>query len=283
MLALAVLTLAAAGCASRSVRPVAPAMTEGRTAGGIAYDVRGSGPTVVLVHGGILDRRMWDAEADAWASQFRVVRYDLRGHGKSADITAPFSPVDDLAAVLDAVGAERAHLVGLSKGGQVALDFALAQPGRVDRLVLAGASPSGMRFTEPLPGLDSLLAAVRRGDAERAAAIAAGMPAFAAPPHRAEWVRSLVTSNARVFRQSPTAEQPLTPAAMTRLADVRAPTLIIVGDSDSRDILAAADSLAAGVRGARRVTVHGAGHLVNVWAPSEFDRTVRGFLGRDAP
>ena len=208
----------ATGCASLSARA---AVTEGRTSDGISYDVRGSGPTVVLIHGGVLDRRMWDHEAEAWASQFRVVRYDLRGHGKSADLTVPYSSVDDLASVLDATGASRAHLVGLSKGGQVALDFALTHPNRVDRLVLVAAAPSGARGTERVPGVDSLVAAVRRGGVEHAAAAAADMPAFAAPPNRAEWVRSLVMANARLFRQSPRAERPIAPPAMTRLGEDR--------------------------------------------------------------
>jgi pimeloyl-ACP methyl ester carboxylesterase len=81
MIGRCVALLALTACASVSTKP---AITEGRTAGGIAYDVRGSGPTVVLIHGGVLDRRMWDREADAWSSRFRVVRYDLRGMGKSA-------------------------------------------------------------------------------------------------------------------------------------------------------------------------------------------------------
>ena len=259
-------------------RPVAREPVEGRTASGIAYDVRGSGPTVVLIHGGILDRRMWNNEAHEWASRFRVVRYDLRGHGRSDNITTPFSAIDDLASVLDAVGARRAHLVGLSLGSRVALDFALTHPDRVDRLVLAGPFPSGMPVTERIPGLDSLIAAATRGDVQRAAAVTADMPAFAAPPDKAMWVRSIVMSNARVYGQSPTAERQLSTPAMLRLADVRAPTLIILGDREGRDIKAAADSLARGIHGAQRVVVPGAGHLVNVWAEGEFSRIVTAFL-----
>jgi 3-oxoadipate enol-lactonase len=267
--------LALTACASVSANR---GPTEGRTTGGIAYDVRGSGPTVVLLHGGVLDRRMWDREADAWASRFRVVRYDLRGMGKSADVTGPFSSGDDLAAVLDAVGAPRAHLVGLSLGAGVALDFTLTHPERVERLVLAGPFPGGAQATELPAGIDSLMAAASRGDVDRAAALAAGMPAFAAPPDKAEWVRSLVMANARLFRQSPTAERRMSPPAMARLAEVRAPTLVIVGENDVRDIRVAADSIAAGIRNAQLVRVPRAGHLVNVWQPDVFTSTVMRFL-----
>jgi pimeloyl-ACP methyl ester carboxylesterase len=270
------LSLVAAACTP--VRTTTAAVEEGRTASGIAYDVRGAGPAVVLIHGAVLDRRMWDHEASNWATHFRVVRYDLRGHGQSADIGEPYSPLDDLAAVLDATGVPRAHVVGLSKGSQVALDFAIAHPDRVDRLVLAGAAPSGFRPTERVPGTDSLVAALRRGDIEAAGAVAASMPAFAAPPDRAAWIRSIVMANARLFRQSPTAERPLTPPALGRLREVGAPTLIVVGERDSRDVIAASDSLARGIQNARRVTVPDAGHLVNVYSPDVFDRVVRGFL-----
>jgi pimeloyl-ACP methyl ester carboxylesterase len=124
------------------------------------------------------------------------------------------------------------------------------------------------------------MAAANRGDVERAAALAAGMPAFAAPPDKAEWVRGLVMANARLFRQSPRAERRLSPPAMARLNEVRVPTLIIVGDRDSRDILIAADSLTVSIRDAQRVTVPNAGHLVNVWEPAAFDRAVVSFLER---
>ncbi len=258
--------------------PVAREPVEGKTASGIAYDVRGSGPTVVLIHGGILDRRMWNEEAHEWAPRFRVVRYDLRGHGQSDNISGPFSAVDDLAAVLDAVRASRAHLVGLSLGSRVALDFALTHPRRVDRLVLAGPFPSGMPVTERVPGLDSLIAAARRGDTQRAAAITADMPAFAVPPDKVLRVRSIVMSNARVYAQSPTAERQLSTPAIQRLGEVRTPTLIILGDGEGRDIKAGADSLLKGIRGAQRVVVPGAGHLVNVWAGREFTRVVTAFL-----
>jgi pimeloyl-ACP methyl ester carboxylesterase len=254
------------------------AATEGRTAGGIAYDVRGAGPTVVLIHGGVLDRRMWDHEAEALAPHFRVVRYDLRGMGKSADIAAPFSSSDDLAAVLDVVSAPRAHLVGLSLGSRVALDFALTHPDRVDRLVLAGPFPSGAVSTERPPYMDSLVAAARRGDVDRAAEILADSPVMEVPPRRIVWMRGIVLDNAKLFRQSPTAERPLAPPALARLAEVHAPTLIIVGQRDARDILHAADTLYAGIRGAQRVKVANAPHLVNVWEPDLFTWAVTQFL-----
>lgn len=253
-------------------------IARGTTRGGIAYDVRGSGAPVVLIHGAVLDRRMWDREANALATRFRVIRYDLRGHGASPDISNPFDPSDDLLSVLDAVGATRAHLVGLSAGSRVALDFVLTHPDRVDRLVLASAAPSGFAMTERAAYMDTLVAALQSGDVERGAVILAGSPVMAVPADKADWVRGIVVTNARLFRQSPTAERRLQPPALSRLGEVRAPTLIIVGERDSRDMRRAADTLSMGIRGARREIVPGAMHLVNLWAPELFTKLVTDFL-----
>src|ERR1051325_10852567 len=92
---------------------------------GIYFEEKGSGPAVVLIHGGQLDRRMWDAQFDELAKEFRVVRYDLRGFGKSPPPTKGFSNEDDLARLMDRLKIKRARFVGLSLGAAVAVDFAI--------------------------------------------------------------------------------------------------------------------------------------------------------------
>jgi 3-oxoadipate enol-lactonase len=252
----------------------------GRTPGGISWEATGSGPAVVLITGANLDRRMWDEQVPALSGRFRIIRYDIRAHGASADVTGPFSMPDDLLEVLDAAGAPRAHLVGLSLGSRVALDFTLVHPDRVDRLVLAGPWPSGAVSQERAPWMDSMMAALRARDIDRAVVVVAESPVFAVPPGRAAWMREMVIANGRLFRQDPRAERPLQPPAFGRLAEVKRPTLIIVGDHDSPDIQRVADSLSRGISGARKVVVPGAGHIVNVWAPELFNRTVLEFLSR---
>src|SRR5687768_18305012 len=98
----------------------------GRTKSGIAYDVQGKGPAVVLLTGSNLDRRMWAREAEWLASTHTVVRYDLRAHGASDTAKAPFSHLDDLVSVLDELDIRAAALIGLSAGSTIALDAALA-------------------------------------------------------------------------------------------------------------------------------------------------------------
>jgi pimeloyl-ACP methyl ester carboxylesterase len=131
----------------------ATASTEGvlaRPGARLAYQVTGSGSAVVLVHGFWLDLRMWDPQVEQLAARFQVVRYDCRGFGASG----PFDPAVgythscDLLALLDHLGIDAAVLIGLSFGGRVAFQTALAAPDRVRALVLADAVLDGSAGTE---------------------------------------------------------------------------------------------------------------------------------------
>src|SRR5688572_21250205 len=136
----------------------------GKTATGIAYDVRGSGPVIVLLTGSNLDRRMWDREA-AWLSKTHtVVRYDLRAHGQSDTVTAPFSMLGDLIGLMDTLKIQKATLIGLSAGSTIALDAALEHPDRVERIVLAGPAPSGYIPKVQPPFVPDLMAALKAAD-----------------------------------------------------------------------------------------------------------------------
>lgn len=109
----------------------------------LAYDEAGSGPAVVLVHAGLADRRMWDHQFDVLAERYRVVRYDLRGYGASGDADGTGTHHEDLLALMDALGIERAALVGCSYGGMYAVDSALTAPERVTSLALICSGMSG--------------------------------------------------------------------------------------------------------------------------------------------
>src|SRR5262249_33479492 len=127
---------------------------------------------LVLVHAGICDRRMWEPQMASFAQHFRVVAYDLRGFGQTDTPAGPYSHAADLAGLLDALGLERAHLLGCSRGGGVALDLALAQPERVSALVLVSSAPSGYQPPQPVfqsPQWPAVIAAFDAGDLERAA------------------------------------------------------------------------------------------------------------------
>ena len=117
--------------------------------GRLYYREAGEDPPVILLHGGYLDHRMWDGQVQTLARDHRVVRYDIRSHGRSSAEEVPFSDVEDLGALMDALAIPRATLVGLSMGGFIAADFALARPERVVSLVLVGPGISGGTFDSP--------------------------------------------------------------------------------------------------------------------------------------
>ena len=270
-----VATLAFAGFPSAQVR-------DGRTAGGISYDVRGSGPPVVLIHGFSLDRRMWTDQVDALESEFQVIRYDLRGHGRSAPPAEPYSAYDDLAAVLDALGLTRATLVGLSAGAQVAIDFAIAYPDRVDRLVLSGPGLSGYVPDDPMTWAAAPFEAAAAGEPERAARLWLETPIMTlhGNPAAAPVVEAIVLDNATLFGYASNPDQPLDPPALGRLGEIDCPVLILVGERDMPHITDVALLLSRGVPGAELVTVPGAGHLLNLDARDQFNERLLAFLSR---
>ena len=248
----------------------------GKTTGGIAFDVRGSGPVVVLLTGSNLDRRMWAREAEWLSKTYTVVRYDLRAHGESDTATAEFSHLADLVGVLDALKIEKATLIGLSAGAFIALDAALDLPSRVERIVLAGPGVSGYTGKVPPSFPQEMYAAIQAKDYRRVSEFLLKSPVFAVAPESQALVRQMVTENERLWtvdRALMKSQQP----AFGRLDQVRVSTLVIVGENDifQRDH---ADVLAARVPGARLVVVPSGTHIVNLSSPTEFEAAVSAFL-----
>ena len=114
--------------------------------GKLYYEITGQGHALVLIHGGQLDRRMWDDQFRFFGSKYKVIRYDVRGFGNSPAAAEPYSDKEDLAALLKFLKVEKAYIAGLSLGGRIAIDFAIAHPEMVDALVLAGPGLSGFSF-----------------------------------------------------------------------------------------------------------------------------------------
>jgi len=252
----------------------------GRTSTGLWFAQQGRGPALVLVHGSNLDSRSFDWIVSPLAEGRRVVVMDLRFHGRSTDPGGPVSWEGDLLEVLDALHLERAALLGHSLGAQVVVDFALAHPERVERLVVVGPSVSGYVSDAMPAGFDAVLRAARAGDMNGAAAAMAEMPAMGlvAAVERGPFVRRLFQDNAGLFRQDPSRLVRPSPPATERLAQLRAPLLVLVGDADLTSAPKVADLLAERVRGTRRVTLPRCGHLAPVDCPDQVVRAVASFL-----
>ncbi len=130
--------------------------------GRLYYEVDWSGPSLVLIHAGFLDRRMWDEQFQLFTKHFRVIRYDVRGYGKSDRPKSNFSDYKDLYSLLSHLGLRTTHIVGVSNGGRIALDFAVEYPQMVRSLVLVGTGVKGRKVSDPEEEKD--LGRVRRSD-----------------------------------------------------------------------------------------------------------------------
>jgi pimeloyl-ACP methyl ester carboxylesterase len=244
--------------------------------------VYGSGAhPIVFLQGAQLPCEMWEEQAQAFAREHLVVLYDVRGFGKSGPTGEPFAHENDLRALLDALAIDRATLVGLSLGGRIAVEFAIEHPERVEALVLVGAGLTGFPYEEPdPPWRQRIHAAIEAKDGRRAAEAWLGsgyMEPAMADPEVAPRVRELALANAGAWLQ-PDSEVPPDPPAIRRLADVRCPTLVVVGSRDVPKILAIADHLEREIPGAHKSVMTGCGHVPNLERPAEFDKIVRGFL-----
>ncbi len=251
----------------------------------IHYERSGSGFPLLLIHAGIADSRMWEPQAKAWVNQFDMIRPDLRGFGDSELPPAPYSNRADLIGLLDHLGVDRAHVIGCSMGGTVAIDLALEHPERVERLVLVAGGVSGSNLGEADAALfGDIEAADKAGDLD--AVNRAEVRLWVDGPRRPEGsapaaVRDLVLDmNGRSLHTDWAAaeHQSLDPPAIGRLGDIKAPTLVIVGDEDLPHASANADVIISKVPGARRASIKDAAHLPSLERPDEFNRLVLDFL-----
>ncbi len=245
------------------------------------YEIAGSGEPLVFIHGFSLDTRMWDDQWEFFARRYRVIRYDVRGFGKSSlPGMEPYAQADDLKALLEHLPAAPAHIVGLSMGGRIALDFAAAYPELARSLIPVDTTLGGFTSTSKkdwgLPGALARSAGVTVGKnhwlSEELFAPANEQPRVAAR------LREMVEDYSGYHWTSRDPGRWSDAPAIRRLDQIRALTLVVVGERDLPDFHAIADLLAEQIPNARKVVIGGAGHLVNMEAPEEFNEVVLNFL-----
>lgn len=261
----------------------------GRTAAGIAYDDAGSGEPIALIHAGVADRRMWDPLVADLSGRHRLIRHDARGFGETLPPSGPWSHHTDFLSVLDEFLVGRTHVIGASMGAGIAVEAALARPGAVASLVLAG--PGGALFGDAPAELRPIWAAeidaLDRGDLD--AAVEVNLRAWVDGPLRAAGdvdpaVRAFVGRMQRDAFELPewdpetAPEHELSPAAVGRLGELACPVLVLVGDGDQPAVRHAAERLAGAVARVRLVVWPGVGHLPSLERPAEFSALVREFL-----
>jgi len=247
----------------------------------LRYALSGSGEPLVFIHGFTLDLRMWDAQMEAFTRNYQVLRYDVRGFGESAPPTEEgHSHTDDLKALLDLLGIESAHIVGLSMGGQIAVDFVLDYPDAVRSLTLVDAGLGGYRWSQEFTSMfGELERLARESGIEARMKYWLGCRLFAPSmeqPDVAQQLREMVT-NCPTWHLHKSARRREVPA-IERLGDIAKPVLIIVGELDMQDFHAIAAKLRQEIPGARRVVLPGVGHMSNMEDPAAFNRVVMDFL-----
>ena len=250
------------------------------------YEVKGKGfPVVFISGGGTLDRRAWDDQFETFAKAYEVIRYDIRGIGKSERPREAFSHSRDLYALLRFLEVKRAHIISLSFAGAIAIDFALEHPEMVDHLVLAATGTSGDSKSEAnLQSIATLTDLVKReGLAPLIEAITNSdfMISKENSAARAK-VRQIYLDNGDVFENGFPLVRLWQPAAGAagRLSEIRARVLVILPENDHPAYKAMTEGLASGITGANIVVIPGGTHLVNLERPKEFNQAVMDFLSK---
>lgn len=247
------------------------------------YEDTGDGPAVLFVHGLFFDHRMWEAQIEAFQGSHRCIAVDVRCHGSSGCPDTGWDlwdAAEDISALLDHLDLEQVHWVGLSMGGMIGLRFALDHQDRLASLVLLDTS-------------------AEREAREKMHKAMAGLARFGGRP----LIRLMMPYVAgqmfsKSFKESPEAKpwldqvEDLEPrrvhagamavfdrgSLVDRLAEIRVPTMVLVGDRDQATPPQNAETLEKGIPDARRALVPGAGHLSAVERPEYVNRLVGGFL-----
>ena len=250
--------------------------------GYLAFETRGEGAPLVFIHGFSFDMRTWDAQVEVLSRHFQVVRYDLRGFGKSSIPTGPYSHIQDLRALMESLSLSSPVLIGLSLGANIALSCALDHPNAVQGLVLASSGLPGFAWSEPRPP-DAAAAVAHSQGVEHARQFWLNHPLFAAArrsPATYARVRRMVEeySGWHWSNVNPSAQA----GVIDRLTDCVTPTLVMSGNLDVLGYRQIAAKLSHDIPGAALLTFPDAGHVINEEDAGGFSAAVQEFAERIA-
>ena len=254
------------------------------------YEVAGIGYPLVLIHGFAVGMSCWDDQFEAFSEHHKVIRYDRRGFGQSADPIEQqsYSHFDDLQALLEYLGIAQAHILGHSDGSFVAVDFALAYPNMTRSLIPVSSGANGFVWPPELFDEVGRVFSAAQENARKFGARAGNETFLQIPILKA----TLENQNAapRIvqlilnyrgwhwFNQDPAVA--LHPPAAERLDQITTPTCLIVGEKEHEGNLLEVDFMYQHTPNARKFVIPGAGHMVNIEAPRQFNEIVLNFLAQ---
>ncbi len=246
------------------------------------YETAGVGPALVMVHGFTLDCRMWDVQFEYFARNYRVIRYDVRGFGKSSLPGTSYSHSEDMSALLEYLDVDSAHVMGLSMGGAIAIDFAFSRMNMVQSLVLADSSIGSIQPSEEAVSYGSMVPNPRNSDSVKHIKkvwLASNIfrPAMKKKPV-AELLVQMVNdySGYHWIYENPVKYNEN--EYYRNLEKINRPSLIVVGELDVPKHQEIADILANRIPGAGKAVIENAGHMSNMEEPDQFNRKVGEFL-----
>jgi 3-oxoadipate enol-lactonase len=254
----------------------------------LAYDVRGTGPALLLLHAFPLGLAMWDDQARALSGSFQVVRFDCRGFGGSppGDSLLTMERIaDDAAALLDHLSIPAATVCGVSMGGYAAFAFVRRHPARLRALVLADTRASADTDAGRRTRAEQAEAVRREGTAAIADAFLprlVGKTTHEQRPAVVARLRDIILANPARGVTDALAGLAARADSTPTLREIRVPTLVVCGEEDVLTPPAESEALVAGIRGSTLEIVPRAGHLANVEAPDVFNRVVDAFLRRSS-
>jgi pimeloyl-ACP methyl ester carboxylesterase len=255
------------------------------------YEVEGKGEPIVFIHGSFGDRRFWDFQFRALSKKYKVLRYDLRGFGKSALPKEEefYRDCDDLLALMNYLKIERAHVCGLSYGSFIAIDFALAYPQKCLSLIPIGARVAGDDLDDYKANSDSFKTIVAKtvdilkttgkkaatdflwtGDNSLSKSVqsSAARDVLLRMGYEYSWWRHL----------HPSKREYAFPQAIKHLDQIKMPTLVVTADFDVAICKQVASTLAKGIPGAKLMSIQGAGHIMNMDKPEQFNKAISKFI-----
>ncbi|MCI0618031.1 alpha/beta hydrolase, partial [bacterium] len=247
--------------------------------GRIFYEITGKGLPVVLIHGGFMDNRMWDDQVSFLSKSFKVIRFDVRGYGKSSRPDKDFYPARDLHQLLNFLKIQQTALIGLSMGGYIAIDFALSYPEQTQALILAEPGVAGYKWSkEVMDEMDAFTAAEKSAGRDAAIQTLMNGRAFSTAKKKTivyEKLKIQITEN---YQAPMHLMRVAVPDAIHKLSAINARTLLIRSEHASADAIAIANEIQKQIKNVKTATVPDSGHMINMEQPQYFNDLVLKFL-----